>query len=588
MQRACCSLLAGSSFSFHSGVFVLKTLLSFFLVVAALHSAAPAWLDRVAPIITSSEKRTYLSIPAAERREYEEQFWSNKSITSEEYFRRLAYIDSTFGSGREASGANTDQGRIYLSIGAPTKVSRFPASRIFVPIEIWYYDVVPGVLNSELRLIFYLKNDIGFPRLYSPTLDTIRALLLPEAASTEMFGPNDSLTENTIRQSLNVPPAEDEVVSAAVSVATGVTSSENDKILGMIASPQAMLKQPLRTDVQSKLILPHSKLDVLESGSEYGGSQIDLRLEATVMHELDVEVLDSDLPIYQSQLHLNFPKPERVEYAHRLDLLPGSYRVIFTLDGKPNAYPLKVAERAELGEIYRVDQVTTGDRRQTPFQFQGKQWDLSSDGKYAVVPLAHPTKVTWRIRKGWEVLWTGVSEPAPVASIALPTKEFAPGTYSLEASIESGERSAELVIRRESDTAQAALASTPKSTTVLSYNANLAPARRLAFVGHQFLLRGKYDEARRSLQSSFAQGATDEAQIELARADALSGNLDEARNRLRRVLNKAPEDFAALSVFAYIETRFQDYEVAAEFYRRALAVRDSPALRLALAKLPQQ
>jgi len=39
------------------------------------------------------------------------------------------------------------------------------------------------------------------------------------------------------------------------------------------------------------------------------------------------------------------------------------------------------------------------------------------------------------------------------------------------------------------------------------------------------------------------------------------------------------------SVFAYIETRFRDYAVAAELYR-ALAVQESPVVRAALAKLP--
>jgi cytochrome c-type biogenesis protein CcmH/NrfG len=56
---------------------------------------------------------------------------------------------------------------------------------------------------------------------------------------------------------------------------------------------------------------------------------------------------------------------------------------------------------------------------------------------------------------------------------------------------------------------------------------------------------------------------------------------------VRRVLATNPNNFEALSVFAYVETRFQDYAIAAELYRRALAIQDSPAVRLALAKLPQ-
>lgn len=559
----------------------MRKLFLFPLLAAILHGAAPGWLDRVAPVISPAEKKAYLSLPVEERQEFEEKFWSKKSIGAEEYFRRLQYIDSTFGSGKAGSGANTDQGRVYLSIGPPTKVSRLPSSRIFVPIDIWYYDVVPGVLNTELRLIFYRKNNAGFPKLYSPTLDTIRALLLPEAATTHMFGPNDSTNENDIRQVLNVPPAEDEVISAAANVATGVKYSGNDEILGLITSPRAMIGRPQKTEVQSRLIVSRSKLDIFESRSDYGGWQVDLRLETTATHELDMEVLDGNVPVYQSQLHLNFAKAEAVEYTHRLDLLPGSYRVIFTMDGTPNPYAVEAVERSGLGEILRADQADAPDRRQTPFRFAGKQLELNPDGKFAVVAVSRPAKVTWRIRRGSEVLWRFVSDPAaPIVSVALPLRELPPGTYMLEAVTESDGRSRELAIRHETGPEEAA--------TVLSYNANLAPALRFAFVGHQWLLRGKLDEARQSLQSSLAKGVTDDAQIELARADALAGNLDAARDRVRGVLAGKPDHFEALSVFAYIETRLQDYRVAADLYRRALAVQDSPALRLALAKLPQQ
>jgi tetratricopeptide (TPR) repeat protein len=123
---------------------------------------------------------------------------------------------------------------------------------------------------------------------------------------------------------------------------------------------------------------------------------------------------------------------------------------------------------------------------------------------------------------------------------------------------------------------------------VLSYNANLAPAVRSAFVGHQWLLQGKVDEARRSLQASLAQGSTEDAQIELARIDALTGNLDAARDRVRSVLARSPNSFEALAVFGYIETQFQDYAVAAELYRRALAIQESPSLRAALAELSKR
>src|ERR1700688_2894055 len=138
---------------------VVRKLLMLLAMATASRAASATWLDLVSPIITSAEKKLYLTLNAEERAKFEEEFWSHKAITAEEYSKRIEYIDATFGSGKLGSGANTDQGRVYLSLGPPTKVSRIPSSRIFVPIDIWYYDVVPELfLNTEIRLMFYQKN----------------------------------------------------------------------------------------------------------------------------------------------------------------------------------------------------------------------------------------------------------------------------------------------------------------------------------------------------------------------------------------------------------------------------------------------
>src|SRR5580700_7143057 len=130
-------------------------------LVAVSYAATPAWLDLVAPIISSAEKKTYLGLNRDERQKFEGEFWSRKAITAEEYSARVAYIDAKFGSTRLGSGANTDQGRVYLALGPPNKITRLPSSRIFQPLEIWYYDIVPGVINTELHLIFFQKNGMG-------------------------------------------------------------------------------------------------------------------------------------------------------------------------------------------------------------------------------------------------------------------------------------------------------------------------------------------------------------------------------------------------------------------------------------------
>ncbi len=309
----------------------------------ALPAAESGWLATVAPIITPAEKKLYLSLPPEDRAPFEEQFWSARSIDREEYYRRLAYIDSAFGSSKRGSGANTDPGRIYLSLGPPAKITRIPSSRIFVPLEIWYYDSVPGYLNTELRLMFYQPNSVGLPKLYSPTVDTIRVLLLPEASTVHLFGPNDSVTESDIRRNLKTGPAEDEVITAASGVASGIKYSGNDEILGRVMSPELMLAKPRPTQVTSRFITAHPALDVLTTASLHGASQIDLRLLTTAQKEIDLEVLRGFATVYHNRLNLNFTKrgPGRIHAPPRSPagiLPPGLHRgchCLHLLPGRP-------------------------------------------------------------------------------------------------------------------------------------------------------------------------------------------------------------------------------------------------------------
>ena len=554
----------------------MRRLLSAVLVAAALPAAAPTWLDQVAPIISPAEKKAYLALQPQAREKFQEEFWKNKSIAPDEYYRRLQYIDSTYGSSKPASGANTDPGRVYLSLGPPNRITRIPSSRILVPLEIWYYDSVPGVLNTELRLIFYQKNSTGFLKLYSPTVDTIRALLVPQAGTNGMFGPNDGITEAAIRTNLTLPPAEDEAISAAVNVATGVKYSGNDEILARITSPETMLRRDLRPLVESKFIVSRPKLDFLLSRSPYAGLQVDFSLEATARRDITVEVLQGIVTVYKNVVHLKFDTAKPIQYLHRLDLLPGSYRLLINVDGKLNPYPLDVPPQPGMSDIVLASDAR-GSSHQTPFEFDGKNFYPSADGSFAIIALPEPGEVAWTVRRGLEIVWRQKTSTDNVAVLALPFDTLDPGKYDLEATANGETRRVAFVSKKSA-------VDTP-SPALVSFNANLAPASRYALIGHEFLLRGKMDEALRNLNESLKRAPLTEAQVDRARIDALSDRWDQARDRLRPILAADPNQFDALCVIAYVEAKLQDYEVAADYYRRALAVQDSPAVRLALAQL---
>jgi GWxTD domain-containing protein len=528
--------------------------------------------------MSSGERKAYLALAPESQQQFQEDFWKHKAITADEYYRRLQYIDANFGSTKLASGANTDQGRVYLSLGAPNRVTRLPSSRIFVPLEIWYYESIPSVSpGTEVRLIFYQKNALGIPKLYSPTLDTIRSLLLPEAGTVGMFGPNENITDSSLRQNLNVGPTEDEVLTAAVSVAAGITFTGNEQILSQVMSPESLLNKPQSTHVNSRLML-QPKLTVLQTRASFEGTQVDLELRTELKEELKVQIKQGSVPVYASRLHVGFARAKPVQYLHRLDLLSGPYTVFITADERTYAYPLRVPDRPAPSGIIRVSREATVESRIKPFQFADSQLIPDDNGSIALVAVPHPEIVTWIVRHGLEVIWKKRSAGEQVSLCTLPLNELPKGSYELEAITSDGDYSTSLAIKQDAIDAP--------DTVAISYNANLSPSLRYAALGHQWLLRGNMSEARRVLQVSLRAGETEAADIELARIEALNGDLDQSRNRIRAVLTKNPNNFEALSTLAYIETKFQDYPVAAELYRRALAVQDSPALKLALSLLP--
>jgi GWxTD domain-containing protein len=538
------------------------------LLLAGRAAGAQNWLELVSPILSADERKAYAALAPGAREKFEHAFWADKSITEEEYFARVSYIDAGFGSGRPGSGANTDQGRVYLAMGAPNRITRAASSRYFVPLEIWNYT------GPELRLIFYRPNSRGLYKLYSPEIDTICALLVPQAGLLGMFGPNDVITEAGIRTRLNSTPVEEEILSAAVSVSPGVKGAGNQETLARVASPRAMLRKDVRPVVQSRFSVWRPKLEVLLTSSPIGGVQADLAFDVQARSEVRFEVLEGEATLCTNVVHLKFERVAAVEYLHRLDLLPGSYRVVISADGTAYPFALEVPAQRSMGEIVRAAEAPRTEVRATPWEFEGRHLHPAGDGAFAVVALAQPGEVTWTIRRGYEIVWRQKESGGATAVAALPLESLAPGRYRLET--QSGRDSKGMEFEVEKGVAA--------GKTLLSHNANLTASARRVLLGREWLLRGRTDEARAELSRALPLR---EAQIELARLEAAEGRLDAARVRIRPLLAADRADFDALSVMAYIEAKLQDYEVAADYYRRALAVHDSATVRNALAALPR-
>ena len=508
-----------------------------------------AWLDDVSPIITPAERHLYLSLPNPEARStFQDQFWHTRRITANEYFERRAFASANF-------GVRSDRGRMYLSLGAPQKISRLPSTRSFWPLEIWYYDALPDIgIPRQCYFTFFQRNGVGDYIIYSPALDTIRALMNPQAGTRGMFPVNDILSELDIKNNLNLSPAEQEIADAAVAVAKGVTGSGNEEILGLVLAPEVALSRTARPSVTSRLI-ERPTLAIFQTWSSEGVPVIDLLIETPLKTKIGLLV-----SVEESETTVPSLDGRRIRYQHRLFLLPGTYTLTVNVDNQSFPYPLEVSPRRETSPILTG---YSSEGKSTPFEF-GPAHISPGNGPLALVQLAHPQTAKWRVRQNGATIWSAETEP--IDDIAMTSLSVPPGKYTLEMRAGEDIRLREVEIGGD-------------TMPVISYNANLSSSERARSIGRQWLARGKLVEARTWLARA---QPSDAVTIDLCRVAALAGDLDTPRTSLREILSRNPDNFEALTVFGFIEAKLQDYQVAADYYRRALAIKRSPAIAAAL------
>src|SRR5262249_58865175 len=129
------------------------------------------------------------------------------------------------------------------------------------------------------------------------------------------------------------------------------------------------------------------------------------------------------------------------------------------------------------------------------------------------------------------------SEGQGAVTQAIGDASVAPGTYTLEVAVGGETRSCPVHVGGPR----------PAAATV-SYNANLTAAEVHRSLGHQYLLRGNAAEARVWLERSWSDQRSDGTKIELCRIAALTGQYDSAREDLKTILERDPDNFEALTV----------------------------------------
>ena len=535
------------------------------------------WLKKVEPVLSKPERQRYLSLRSeSERENFRSHFFDEKNITQAEYFGRIDYVDARYGSSQPGSGANTDQGRLYLSLGAPQTIERIPSSRMFVPTEVWYYQGVPALgISTRLQFLFYQPGESHMFRLYSPQLDTIRALLLPTASTRGAFPVNDIVNRDDIINRLKVPPAETHIVDAALQVAQGIKGSGNDEILFYASSPEATLRRGVKEKISSRFFTAvRPEVEFFTSWTPDGIPAVDLAVHVTTRARIALSVLAGAEPLDRQETTFEHAPEGPSTYVHRLYLLPGTYTVVVEVDGVETPFPITMPSKKGASEILLGARAEDGSKSWTPWRFAETRV-LPAPGTTAVLQLAAPVDLRWRVVEGGvasRIIRTTAAEVDSQGFVFAELGSLPRGAWSIEVETPDGLRTARPRTR-------------PAEGTLIAFNANLGPGAEWLSVGEQYLASREYARARTSFEKARASAQTPQLTVDLARLDALEGKLDAARDRLLPLLARDPGNFAALCAMAFVERGFQDYVAAARYYERALALREDPIVRRALEEI---
>jgi GWxTD domain-containing protein len=235
----------------HARTSLLLSFLFLILASSALHAVDPTknlsprykhWINEEVPyIIQTEERRQFLALASdAERDNFIKAFWEVRNPNPgseineyrEEHYIRLAYANQTFGNIKAQDGWHTDQGRIYITLGAPEQRANYPAARNLRPMVIWFYEAKTPALPSHFYIIFYKRSAGEDYTLYSPYQDGPSRLVTGLEGKNEQKNNLDiikrSLGDEVARTTISLIPTE------PVSLTDYTPSLQSDVLLSTI------------------------------------------------------------------------------------------------------------------------------------------------------------------------------------------------------------------------------------------------------------------------------------------------------------------------------------------------------------------
>jgi GWxTD domain-containing protein len=335
-------------------------------------------LEEVTYIISSDEKKEFLLLKSDDERDhFIQSFWdlrnpnphSDTNSYREEHYRRLAYVNETFGNPGRGDGWQTDMGQIYITLGAPKQKADYQTGQNVKPIQIWFYQSDTPVLPPFFYILFYKRSPTDEYTIYSPYQDG------PVRLVTTLENMNDqkksidiirkSMGDEIARTTLSLIPNE------PVNLAEYTPSLTSDVMLsnirGLADNPitlQKMNERRINEQVTTRVLLgsEQTELQTVVFRGEGGRSSVHYLLrfrepEPTLVGPLDKDRLgykvtlettvatQSGKPVYRDESGLTgvFSAAQAESAKHqsfaalgKLPLVPGKYKLSVTLTNEFN------------------------------------------------------------------------------------------------------------------------------------------------------------------------------------------------------------------------------------------------------------
>ncbi len=380
------------------------------------------WLEEdVVYLISDEEKKTFRALPSdADRDKFIEQFWlardpapnTEENEFKIEHYRRIEYANQYFSEGRGENGWRTDRGRVYIQLGRPAQVTKYPWQGQVRPVEIWFYANVHPSLPNFFNVVFFRPDDASDYRLYSPVMDGPTKLAVgsgtennPRGAFQQLRGVSAELARVSLTLLTDEPIDTDTFTAtmASDSMLTRIFNIPNDRFTKEMLrrrmelkevvktrvtfEPQAMnvLWAPLRqpdgdTAVHLLLVLPVTLEEVATSAKDK--EYVNARISVLVRNQQGEQLFQQSHTGSYSYTPEDFErlKGKPFGFLDRLPLPPGDYDVDFVytnetsrdtylarqqfsvpaVSGKLNLSPVIVYSDAVQG---------SGNAGQLPFEF---------------------------------------------------------------------------------------------------------------------------------------------------------------------------------------------------------------------------